>query len=144
MKTVRVSDILREKGSQVWSISPDATVYEALELIAEKDIGALLVMRDKRVVGLITEREYARNVILKGRASRETPVRDVMLREVAVTRPDQSVEECMSLMTDKRIRHLPVLDDGELCGLVSIGDLVKSIIVEQKFVIDQLETYISG
>jgi len=139
-----VKEVLAEKGADVWSIAPDATVYHALELIAEKDIGALLVLDAGRVVGLFTERDYARKVILAGRASRETSVRDVMTTRVIGVRSDQSIDDCMALMTDKRIRHLPVMDGDELKGMVSIGDLVKSKIEQQQFMIDQLETYISG
>lgn len=139
-----VNDLLRDKGTAVWSITPDATVYEAIQFIAEKGIGALLVKENDRVVGLISERDYARKVILEGRSSRDTLVRDVMSADVVSVRPDQPVSDCMELMTDKRIRHLPVMQDGELLGLVSIGDLVKEVIAEQQFIIDQLENYISG
>lgn len=142
MKTVR--EVLKEKGHDVWSIGPDASVYDALRLMAEKEIGALIVMQDGKPVGLISERDYARKLVLEGRTSRETPVRDVMTARVMGVRPSQTVEECMALMTDKRIRHLPVTDDGRLLGVVSIGDLVKAIISEQQFIIEQLENYISG
>lgn len=142
MKLVR--ELLADKGSEVWRIGPEASVYQALEQIADKDIGALLVMDDDRVAGLITERDYARKVVLAGRSSRDTPVRDVMSAQVLTVRPDQTVEDCMALMTGRRVRHLPVMDGERLCGLVSIGDLVKALIAEQQHIIDQLETYISG
>jgi len=142
MKKIR--HLLEEKGNEVWSVSPEAAVYEAIRIMAEKNVGALVVMEADEVVGLISERDYARKLVLEGRSSRETPVRDVMTARVVSARPDQSVEECMALMTDKRIRHLPVVRDGQLLGVVSIGDLVKAIIAEQQFVIEQLEHYISG
>ena len=142
MKTAR--QLLDEKGRQVWSVNSDATVFDALRLMAEKEIGALLVMDEGAVVGLISERDYARKVILKGRSSRETPVADIMSATVLHALPQQTVTDCMALMTNKKVRHLPVLDDGRIIGILSIGDLVKAIIMEQEFVIDQLEHYISG
>jgi CBS domain-containing protein len=138
-----VRNILNTKGSQVWSIAPDQTVFEALKLMGEKEIGALTVVEDGRLVGIISERDYARKVILKGRTSRDTLVQEIMSSPVVSVHPGQSVQECMSLMTEKRIRHLPVLDGNQLVGVISIGDLVKAIIAEQQFVIEQLETYIS-
>ena len=140
----KIQQLLDEKGTQVWSIGPDATVLEALTLMADKGVGALLVIGDAGPVGLFSERDYARNVILKGRTSRDTPVRDVMSSHVLVVTPDQPVEEAMALMTERRVRHLPVIDDGQVLGMVSIGDLIKSIISEQKFIIEQLEHYISS
>lgn len=142
MKTIR--QLLELKGRDIWSISPDATVYEAVKLMAEKEVGALIVFDGPRTAGIISERDYARKIILKGRSSKETKVRDIMTANVIHTDADKNVEECMALMTNKRIRHLPVLDQGKLIAIVSIGDLVKSIIEEQKFVIEQLESYISG
>jgi len=142
MKKIR--HLLEDKGNEVWSVSPDASVYDAIRIMADKNVGALVVMEADEVVGLISERDYARKLILEGRSSRETPVRDVMTARVVSARPSQSVEECMALMTDKRIRHLPVVDGERLLGVVSIGDLVKAIIAEQQFVIEQLENYISG
>lgn len=139
-----VKQLLEGKGREIWSIEPDASVYEGIELMANKGIGALLVTKDGTLVGIVSERDYARKVILKGRSSRDTPISEVMTSRVAYARPDQSVEECMALMTDKRIRHLPVMDGDELLGVVSIGDLVKAIIDEQKLVIEQLGHYISG
>lgn len=143
MKTT-VRELLEGKGHDVWSIGPDASVYDALVLMAEKGVGALVVVSDNTPVGLISERDYARKLVLEGRNSRETPVRDVMTRRVFGVGPDQTVEECMALMTDKRIRHLPVTAGTELIGVVSIGDLVKAIIAQQQFLIEQLENYISG
>jgi len=142
MKTVR--DILNVKGTTVWSVSPDTTVYDTLKLMAEKDIGAVLVLEGDRPVGIFSERDYARQVILKGKTSKETPVRDVMTTRVVFVRPQQNVEECMALMTDKRIRHLPVLEDDKLVGIVSIGDVVKAVISEKEFLIEQLEHYITS
>ena len=143
MKTVR--DLLRVKGNQTWSIGPDASVYEALTLMAEKDVGALLVLDNAgQLVGILSERDYARKIVLKGKTSRETPVREIMTEKVVWVRPDQTIEECMALMTNKRIRHLPVQEEGRLLGVISIGDVVKDIISEQEFVIEQLENYITG
>ena len=142
MKTVR--DILEVKGRMVWSVDPASTVFDALSLMAEKEIGALVVLDEARVAGIISERDYARKVILHGRASPTTRVEEIMTSHVAYTHLDQSIEECMAIMTDKRIRHLPVLQDGKLIGLISIGDLVKAIIADQKFIIEQLERYITG
>jgi CBS domain-containing protein len=143
MKTVK--ELLRVKGYQVWSIGPDATVYEALTLMAEKDVGALLVLDSAgQLVGILSERDYARKIVLKGKTSRETPVREIMTEKVVWVRPDQTIEECMALMTNKHIRHLPVMEEGRLLGVISIGDVVKDIISEQEFVIAQLENYITG
>ena len=143
MKTVR--ELLRNKGYHVWSIGPDATVYEALTLMAGKDVGALLVLDNAgQLVGILSERDYARKIVLKGKTSRETPVREIMTEKVVWVRPDQTIEECMALMTNKRIRHLPVQEEGRLLGVISIGDVVKDIISEQEFVIAQLENYITG
>ena len=142
MKTVR--DILAVKGRNVWSVSAEATVFEALQRMAEKEVGALLVMDGDHVAGIISERDYARKVALLGRTSPNTQVNDIMTRHVAYTHLDQSIEECMAIMTDKRIRHLPVLEHQQLVGIISIGDLVKSIIADQKFIIEQLERYITG
>ena len=143
MKTVR--ELLRNKGYHVWSIGPDATVYEALTLMAEKDVGALLVLDNAgQLVGILSQRDYARKIVLKGKTSRETPVREIMTEKVVWVRPDQTIEECMALMTNKHIRHLPVMEEGRLLGVISIGDVVKDIISEQEFVIAQLENYITG
>lgn len=142
MKTVR--DILKVKGSDVWCVEPDATVFDALQRMAEKEVGALVVTQGAQVVGLISERDYARKVILHGRASPTTLVKEIMTSHVVHTHLDQSIEECMALVTEKRIRHLPVMAEGELVGVISIGDLVKSIISDQQFIIEQLVRYISG
>lgn len=142
MTTLR--QLLKVKGHEIWSVTPDTSVFDTLVLMADKDIGALLVLDQGQTVGIISERDYARGIILKGRSSKDTLVREVMTSDVVSAHADQNIEECMTLMTDKRIRHLPVVDDGELCGVISIGDLVKSIIAEQKSLIDQLEHYISG
>ncbi len=142
MKSVR--QLLDAKGHDVWSINPDASVFEAIELMATKSIGALIVIEEAGPVGIVSERDYARKVILKGRSSRQTPVREIMTTRVVYAKIDQTVEECMALMTEKRIRHLPVMDGKNLTGVISIGDLVKSIIDEQQFIIEQLEQYISG
>jgi CBS domain-containing protein len=139
------AQILKSKPEQtVHSITPSTSVFDAVRRMAEKNIGALLVMEDVKIVGIITERDYARKIILMGRSSKETPVRDIMTSPVMYVRPDHTNEECMALMTDNRVRHLPVMDNGKLIGLISIGDLVKDIIAEQKFTIQQLEHYIMG
>jgi CBS domain-containing protein len=140
-----VAHILKSKPEQtVYTITPAASVFDAVKQMAEKSIGALVVIEDEKVVGIITERDYARKIILMARSSKETPVRDIMTSSVMYVRPDQTSEECMVLMTENRLRHLPVLDGGKLIGLISIGDLVKDIISEQKFIIQQLEHYITG
>jgi CBS domain-containing protein len=140
----RVRDILESKGHDVWCIEPGALVYDAMKLMADKGIGALLVMEGAKLVGIISERDYARKVILQGRSSHSTQVREIMTARVVYTEPERNIEECMALMTDKRIRHLPVVEAGQVCGVISIGDLVKAIIAEQKFIIEQLERYISS
>ena len=140
-----IGTILKSKADQnVYSIRPDASVLEAVHLMALKNIGALLVMENDRIVGIVSERDYARKIVLLARSSRDTSLRDIMTTSVMYVRPDQTCEECMALMTENRLRHMPVLLDGNLIGLVSIGDLVKHIISEQKFVIEQMEHYISG
>ena len=140
-----VADILKAKGDAiVHTIGPDDSVFDALQRMADKGIGALLVMEGERIVGIVTERDYARKIALKGRTSALTQVRDVMTTSVMFVKPAQTSEECMALMTDNRLRHLPVVKDDKLIGLISIGDLVKDIISEQKFVIEQLGHYISG
>ncbi|OGH56305.1 MAG: hypothetical protein A3G34_06420 [Candidatus Lindowbacteria bacterium RIFCSPLOWO2_12_FULL_62_27] len=141
MKTIR--DILAKKGPEVWVVGPDAPVLDALHYMAQKNVGALLVMKGDEVVGILSERDYARKVILKGRSSKDTPVKDIMTDRVLFVQPDIKVAEALALMTDKRIRHLPVLESGKPVGFVSIGDLVKAIIEDQKFVIEQLENYIN-
>jgi CBS domain-containing protein len=139
------ADLLKSKHHQtVFTITPTASVFEAVKLMADKNIGALLVMKGAQVAGIITERDYARKIALMSRSSRDTPVQEIMTSVVMYVRPDQTSEECMALMTENRLRHLPVMDGDKLLGLVSIGDLVKDIISEQKFTIQQLEHYISG
>jgi CBS domain-containing protein len=142
VKTVK--DILRAKGSVVWSVKPDESVFEALKLMAEKDVGGLVVMNGDHLAGIITERDYARKVIIEGRSSKETPVTDVMTKKVLCVTPERTVDECLALMTEKRLRHLPVLEDKNVIGIVSIGDLVKAIIEEQRLLIDQLQQYITS
>jgi CBS domain-containing protein len=141
---VQVKTLLESKPNDLWTIGPKASVYEALELLAAKDVGALLVVEGERVVGLFSERDYARKVILKGKSSRDTRVEELMSREVLYVRPDQTVENCMSLMTARRVRHLPVLESGKLIGIVTIGDVVKSIIDHKDGLIHELENYITG
>lgn len=142
MLTVR--ELLAKKGSQVWSVSPDATVYDALQLMAEHNVGAVLVRSGDRLVGVLSERDYARQVILKGKASRDTPVREIMTTRVVFVSPERTIEDCMALMTDKHIRHLPVLSGDALLGVLSIGDVVKAVISEKQFLIEQLESYITS
>jgi CBS domain-containing protein len=137
-----VHKLLETKGREVWSVGPEASVFEAIELMAEKGCGALLVMDGRELAGIISERDYARKVILTGRSSRSTRVREIMSAPVVTADPSHKVEQCLSMMTDKRIRHLPITDAGKVVGMVSIGDLVKAIIAEQKFLIAQLEEYI--
>lgn len=139
-----VKDILQTKGHDVLSITPDATVYEALKVMADKNIGALLVLDGQTVAGIMSERDYARKVILLGKSSREMQVREIMTSSVYYVRLDQSLQECMAQMTDKRVRHLPVLDDDRLVGVISIGDVVKTIIADHETTIKLLENYITG
>ena len=139
-----VNELLSVKGHDVSTIAPGATVFDALESMARRNIGALVVVEHDKVCGLVSERDYARKVILHGRRSADTLVRDVMTAKVVCVRPADEVEACMALMTKHRVRHLPVLDDGRLVGIVSIGDVVKAIIDEQKYTIEQLEQYITG
>ncbi len=139
-----VKDILQEKGTQVYAISPDAKVYEALQLMADKNIGALMVMEGDRAVGLISERDYARKIVLKGKFSKDVPVHEIMTADIVRIGPDRDVENCMELMTDKRVRHLPVFENDRLIGIISIGDIVKAIIEHKEEIIEQLENYIKG
>lgn len=142
MGTVR--HILQKKGSSAFSIDPNATVYRALELMVERDVGSLLVMDNGKFVGIFTERDYARKVMLKGKSSKDTYIHDIMSEHPITVTPDATVEECMSLMTKRYIRYLPVLEENKLVGLISIGDIVKYIIEDQKFIIENLEHYITG
>lgn len=139
-----VSRLLSSKGSQVWSLAPDASVYEAIELMSQKEVGALLVMEGERLVGIVSERDYTRKVILKGKASRETTVREIMTYPVVCARPELTIEATMALMTEKHVRHLPVVAEEKVVGVISIGDVVRSIIEEEKFEIQQLTNYITG
>lgn len=140
----KVSQILDLKGRNVWSIAPAVTVYDAMRLMADKGVGALLVLEGEKLRGIVTERDYARKVILQGRSSRTTQVSEIMTARVAYAGLDQDIEECMAIMTEERVRHLPVINNGRVVGIISIGDLVKSIIDEQKFMIEQLVRYING
>lgn len=137
MKTI--GQLLEVKGHDIWSITPDATVYDAIKLMADKEVGALLVLEAEKLVGIISERDYTRKVILKGRASKDTPVREIMTPHVIYTRPGETIENCLALMTARHIRHLPVLAGDRLIGIVSIGDLVKAIISRQESLIQQLD-----
>lgn len=139
-----VGQLLDGKGRQVWSVQLDSTVFEALRVMAHKEIGALLVLDGESVVGILSERDYARKIALEGRASRYTPVTDIMSRQVLSVSLRHTVHECMALMTTHKVRHLPVLEHGRVLGMISIGDLVKSIIAEQEFVIEQMTHYIAG
>jgi len=142
MKTVR--ELLATKGSEIRSVKPTASVFDAIKLMDKHKVGGLLVLDRKKVVGIITERDYARKVILKGKSSKQTPVKDIMTREVIYVSPDQTIEECMALMTEKHIRHLPVFDAGKLVGIISISDVVRANISDKEFLIEQLTQYISG
>jgi CBS domain-containing protein len=139
-----VNDILQYKGFDLWFVTPEATVYDALSLMSDKDIGALLVLENDQLVGIFSERDYARKVILQGKSSKITPVKEIMSTKVYFVSPEQTLQECMAVMTDKHIRHLPVLRGEKLVGVISIGDVVKAIIYDQEFTIEQLEKYISG
>ncbi len=142
MKTV--AQILADKGNQVWSLDAGATVYEALELMAEKNVGAVLVVADDEPIGILSERDYARKVVLRERVSRDTGVTEIMTPDPICVAPNQEIEACMAIMTAKRFRHLPVVEGGRLIGIISIGDVVKSIISEREYLIQQLESYITG
>lgn len=142
MKTIK--QLLQSKGNAVWTIRPDASVFDAIKLMSDKGVGALPVVEENKLVGIISERDYARKVILQGRSSRDTQIREIMTAKVYYIRAEQSIEDGMALMTDKRIRHLPVLESERMIGIVSIGDLVREIISQQEFLIGQLENYITG
>ncbi|MBV6422050.1 MAG: Inosine-5'-monophosphate dehydrogenase [Ignavibacteriaceae bacterium] len=139
-----VNDILQTKGSFVWSVAPDSKVYDALKLMAEKNIGAVLVMESGKVEGIFSERDYARKVVLEGKSSRELPVREIMSSRVLFVTGEESVDECMALMIEKKIRHLPVYEETKLKGLISIGDVVKALLDHKEFTIGQLEQYITN
>jgi CBS domain-containing protein len=139
-----VNDILSRKGRQVWSVTPETTVYDALSLMADRDIGAVLVLRDGKLAGIFSERDYARKVILEGKSSKTIPVKEIMSTPVFFVGPTTTMDECMALMTEKKFRHLPVISQGELEGVISIGDVVKALISDKEFTIEQLEKYIAG
>jgi CBS domain-containing protein len=139
-----VKDILNSKGHEIWSVKPHDTVFDAIKLMADKSIGSLLVMNGDKLVGIVTERDYARKVILEGKSSKDLSVKEVMITKVLCVSPNRTVDECMALVTDKRVRHLPVLDHKHVVGVISIGDLVKAVISEQQILIEQLQHYISG
>lgn len=139
-----IRHLLEDKGYKVWSVKPEETVFEALELMAEKNIGAVLVLEESELVGIFSERDYARKVILKGKTPYETKVKEIMTPEVVGLRADQTVDHCMALMTKHHFRHIPILEGEKLIGIISIGDVVKSIIADQEFMIDQLESYIQS
>lgn len=141
---IKIKEILSGKGSEVWAVTPDSTVYEAIEIMATKGVGALAVKSGERLVGIVSERDYARKVILKGKASRETKVKEIMTTNVVCVNEERKVDECLALMTEKRIRHLPVVEGEILIGMISVGDLIKATIKEQSFTIEQLESYIRG
>jgi CBS domain-containing protein len=139
-----VGNLLTSKSSEIWSIAPDNSVFEALEMMAEKNVSGLLILENDKLIGIFTERDYARKLILKGRSSKNTKVREMMTKDILYVKTQNTIEDCMTLMTAKRIRHLPVIDSNRLIGIVTIGDLVKQIISEQQTTIHQLENYISG
>ena len=139
----KVKNILDSKGRVVFSVTPEVTVYAAIELMCQKDVGGLLICENERLVGIFTERDYARKLILKGKSSKETPIKDLMTRNPIVVSSETSIEDCMKIMSDKKIRHLPVMEAEKLVGLISVGDVVKFIIEEQKFIIENLEQYIT-
>jgi CBS domain-containing protein len=138
-----VCEILQSKGHDVWFVRPEAFVFDAVKMMSERSVGALLVMEGEKMVGIITERDYARKVVLAGKSSKQTQVKDIMTQRVLWVAPERTIEECMALMTDKKVRHLPVVENTQLVGIVSIGDLVKAIIAEQQVIIDQLQNYIN-
>lgn len=139
-----IDKILRQKEREIWSIHPDATIYDAIKLMAEKNVGALLVLENDKLVGIVSERDYSRKVMLRGKTSRDSYVREIMTTELTTAHPRETIEECLRFMTDKHIRHLPVVDGGELRGVISIGDLVKEVISSQSATLEALRDYISG
>ena len=139
-----IAQLLNAKGDQIWSVEPKATIFEALEIMSEKEIGALLVMEDGKLMGIFSERDYARKVILKGKSSKETPVGELMTKKVFYIDPQKTINDCMAMMTAKRIRHVPVIEDNQVMGIVTIGDVVNQIISEQEVTINHLENYITG
>jgi CBS domain-containing protein len=141
---ITVGSLLDAKGPDIWSITPDASVYDAIELMAAKNVGVLLVLEGPTLVGVVSERDYARKVILQGRSSRDTPVKEIMTEKVFCVRRSHTLEQCMALMTERHIRHLPVLEEDRPIGVISVGDVIKSIISEKQVLIEHLESYISG
>jgi CBS domain-containing protein len=141
---ITVKQVLDGKGHDVLSINADASVYDAIKVMADKEVGSLLVTDGGKPVGLISERDYARKVILQGRSSKQTAIREIMAARVPVAHPGQDIEECMAIMTERRVRHLPVVEGDDVVGIISIGDLVKAVIADQQFIIEQLERYITG
>jgi CBS domain-containing protein len=141
---ITIKELLKKKSGDIWSISPQASVYQALELMAQKEVGALLVIENDKLVGIFSERDYARKIILKGKASKETAVSELMTTSVYYATPDNTLEEAMALMTSKHIRHLPIMNHGKLSGIVTLGDVVTRIISEQKLTINELENYVTG
>ena len=139
-----IAQLLNTKGDKIWSVEPKATIFEALEIMSEKEIGALLVMEDGKLTGIFSERDYARKVILKGKSSKETPVGELMTKKVFYMDPQKTINDCMAMMTAKRIRHVPVIEDNQVVGIVTIGDVVNQIISEQEVTINHLENYITG
>ena len=139
-----IAQLLNTKGDQIWSVEPKATIFEALEIMSEKGIGALLVMEDGKLMGIFSERDYARKVILKGKSSKETPVGELMTKKVFYIDSQKTINDCMAMMTAKRIRHVPVIEDNQVMGIVTIGDVVNQIISEQEVTINHLENYITG
>ena len=139
-----IAQLLKTKGDQIWSVEPKATIFEALEIMSEKEIGALLVMEDGKLTGIFSERDYARKVILKGKSSKETQVGELMTKKVFYIDSQKTINDCMAMMTTKRIRHVPVIEDNQVMGIVTIGDVVNQIISEQEVTINHLENYITG
>ena len=139
-----IPQLLNVKGNQIWSVEPKATIFEALEIMSEKEIGALLVMEDGKLTGIFSERDYARKVILKGKSSKETPVGELMTKKVFYIDSQKTINDCMAMMTAKRIRHVPVIEDNQVMGIITIGDVVNQIISEQEVTINHLENYITG
>lgn len=140
----KVRNLLQTKGNDIFAVEPSIMVYRAIELMCEKNIGGLLIVENNKLVGIFTERDYARKLILKGKSSKDTPIRDLMTSNLITVTPDTSVDDCMRVMTGRKIRHLPVLENGQLVGLISIGDVVRFVIEEQKSIIEHLEHYITG
>ena len=144
MVRTTVRQLLATKGQDAWSVHPDTTVFDALKLMADKNIGAVIVLTGGKLCGVLSERDYARKIVLEGKASISTPASEIMTSPVLIVNPEHTIDKCMALMTDKRLRHLPVVENDQVVGMVSIGDVVKTVIADQEFMLDQLETYIAG